>query len=137
VPLVWVAGPARSVQQVDAGLLLDHMGELMGEEPASGFRVRRVFADAEDDVRMDREGPRGQRRRGLGGFRIRVHPHAAEVVAELASGGCSGGRFKGLTARSEDLANTEHGRPAFLRSGVLLILLCENPQGEFPSIRPA
>src|SRR5262249_5162471 len=91
-----------------------------------------IFAGTEDDVRVDGEGSRGQRRRGFGGLRIRVYPHAAEIVSELAPGRYSGGRVKGLAGRSEDLATTERGRPAVLVSDVRLMQLCEHPQGGFP-----
>ena len=62
--------------------LLDHMRQLVGDQPLAVRRRRRVFGGAEYDVAANRVGAGLHRVRSRGRRPIGVHAYMAEVVAE-------------------------------------------------------
>ena len=64
------------------GTLLQHVREFVGDQPAAGVRVRRVFAGGERHIRTDGVGARPDRRRRRRRARVHVQPDPAEIVAE-------------------------------------------------------
>ena len=63
-------------------LLLEHVGQLVGEQPPAAQRVEAVLAGAEDEVRAVGVGMGVLRVRGAGGLVVTVDADAGEVGAE-------------------------------------------------------
>ena len=97
--------PLRLPPERRAAALLERMGELMGEQRASGLRMRREGAAAEHDVVADGVGARVDGARRLRRAGVRVHAHAREVVAEarLHEGACR--RVQRTAARRHDVVD--------------------------------
>src|ERR1700727_3087511 len=73
-------------------LRLDDMCELMRQQPAARFRLRRILILAEDDIRADRIGKRIHSLGRLRGLSVCTNSNATEIVAETAlHGGARGG----------------------------------------------
>ena len=102
-------GIARPLARMSDRALLDHMGQLMGEQPAALGRSRGVGAGGEDDVAPDGVGPRmhGLGRRGCAG--LAVHAYVTEVVPEAGFHERAGGCVERLAAVPQRLVDDGWG----------------------------
>ena len=90
-----------ALDRAHAAGLLYGVGELVREQAAAGEGVRPVLAEAEHDVRADREGARVDRGRDAARIGARIDPHGVELVAEARFHEAPLLRRQGLAAAAE------------------------------------
>ena len=118
-------GPGRIAlarQMRLSGLLLDRMGELMGQQMATGGRLGAVATGAEDDVLANGVGESAHGPRRPGGPGVRMDADAAEVVfragliacrAERLVGRALGGIFLVPPTGAEARSGRDRGKARF------------------------
>jgi hypothetical protein len=112
--LVGVAGGVDAACGPTAVLLLDDVGELVGEQALAGGRAGVVLAAGEEDVAAHGEGAGAEALGGLGGPLIGMEPHGREVGAEPGAhqGLAVGGEGAADVLALRDLGDGVAGMPA-------------------------
>ena len=101
--IVDIAQPRR--RGLACAVLLDDVGQLMGEEPQTLLRFGTIASFPKDDMRADRVGPRADGPGGGGRPVVSVQAHVAEIAAEPRLHKGADGWFQRQTGRAQHFLN--------------------------------
>src|SRR3954471_3075908 len=104
-----------------AAVLLDHMGQLMSQKTPSRGGARRVLPAVEHHVPPYRVRQRADRPRRLGGPRVVVHAHPAEVVTQPGFHEGTGLSVQRSAWRAEDLVHDRRRCRGAPQAGLLAL----------------